>query len=108
MRYKQTVIGVLWAILRPVLTMVVFTVIFGQVAGLSSEGNAPYAIMVFAGMLPWTLFSTALSDASNSLVYNANLISKVYFPRLLLPLSTVLSSKPIQHVRCCMGCVRVQ
>ncbi len=76
-RYKQTVIGVLWAILRPFLTMVVFTVIFGRVAGLPSEGDAPYALMVFAGMLPWTLFATSLSEASSSLISNANLISKV-------------------------------
>ena len=65
-RYKQTVIGVLWAIIRPLLTMVVFTVIFGGVAGLPSVGNAPYALMVFAGLLPWTLFSGSLSEASSS------------------------------------------
>ncbi len=89
-RYKQTVIGVAWAVVRPLLTMVVFTVIFGTVAKLPSEGSAPYALMVFAGMLPWTFFSTALSDASNSLVSNANLISKVYFPRLIVPIATVV------------------
>jgi lipopolysaccharide transport system permease protein len=91
-RYKQTVIGIVWAILRPFLTMVVFTVIFGRVAGLPSEGDAPYALMVFAGMLPWTLFATSLSDASNSLIGNANLISKVYFPRLILPTATVVTA----------------
>jgi len=90
-RYKQTVIGVLWAILRPFLTMVVFTVIFGRVAGLPSEGNAPYALMVFAAMLPWTLFATSLSEASNSLIANANLISKVYFPRLIVPTATIVT-----------------
>ncbi len=89
-RYKQTVIGVAWAVIRPFLTMVVFTVVFGSVAKLPSEGNAPYALMVFAGMLPWTFFSTALSDASSSLVSNANLISKVYFPRLIVPAATVV------------------
>ena len=84
-RYKQTVIGVAWAIIRPFLTMIVFTVIFGKFANLPSVGTAPYAIMVFAGMLPWTFFSSALSDASSSIVGNANLISKVYFPRLIVP-----------------------
>jgi len=83
-RYKQTVIGAAWALIRPFLTMVVFTIVFGTIARLPSHG-APYALLVFAGMLPWTLFSTALSDASNSLVSNANLISKVYFPRLIVP-----------------------
>lgn len=91
-RYKQTIIGVAWAILRPFLTMIVFTVIFGKLAGLPSNGNAPYAILVFAGMLPWTLFSGALSEASNSLVSNANLISKVYFPRLIVPTATVVTA----------------
>lgn len=89
-RYKQTIIGVAWALIRPFLTMLVFTVIFGKVAKLPSEGAAPYALMVFAGMLPWTFFATALSEASNSLVSNANLISKVYFPRLIVPTATVV------------------
>ena len=88
-RYKQTVIGAAWAIIRPFLTMVVFTVIFGKLANLPSDGAAPYAIMVFAGMLPWTFFSSALTDASNSLLGGANLISKIYFPRLILPLASV-------------------
>jgi len=88
-RYKQTVIGATWAIIRPFLTMVIFTVIFGKLANLPSEGTAPYAIMVFAGMLPWTFFSSALADASGSLVANANLISKVYFPRLIVPMAAV-------------------
>src|SRR3974390_1965350 len=79
-RYKQTVIGVLWAVIRPFLTMVVFTVIFGRIAKLPTDGNVPYALMVFAGMLPWTFFSGGLAEASNSLLNNANLISKVYFP----------------------------
>lgn len=89
-RYKQTVIGVVWAVIRPFLTMVVFTVIFGRLAKLPSEGSAPYPLMVFAGMLPWTFFSTALGDASNSLISNANLISKVYFPRLIVPAATIV------------------
>jgi lipopolysaccharide transport system permease protein len=89
-RYKQTVIGVAWAVIRPLLTMLVFTVIFGRIAKLPSEGSAPYALMVFAGMLPWTFFATGLSEASNSLINNANLISKVYFPRLIVPTATIV------------------
>ena len=89
-RYKQTVIGAAWALIRPFLTMVVFTVIFGKMAGLPSDGATPYALMVFAGMLPWSFFSTALTDASNSLIGNANLISKVYFPRLIVPIAAVM------------------
>jgi lipopolysaccharide transport system permease protein len=91
-RYKQTAIGALWAIIRPLLTMVVFTVIFGRLAKLPSEGTAPYPLMVFAGMLPWTFFASGLSEASNSLINNANLISKVYFPRLIVPIATVVVS----------------
>lgn len=91
-RYKQTAIGVLWAVIRPFLTMVIFTVVFGRIAKLPSAGNAPYALLVFAGMLPWTLFSTALTEASNSLVANSQLISKVYFPRLILPIASVVVS----------------
>lgn len=89
-RYKQTVIGVAWAVIRPFLTMLVFTVIFGKVAKLPADGNVPYGLMVFAGMLPWTFFATALAEASNSLVSNSNLISKVYFPRLIVPTATVV------------------
>src|SRR5436305_12200003 len=89
-RYKQTVIGVLWALIRPFLTMLVFTVIFGQIARLPSEGTAPYPLMVLAGILPWTFFSTGLSEASNSLINNANLISKVYFPRLIIPTASIV------------------
>jgi lipopolysaccharide transport system permease protein len=90
-RYKQTAIGIAWALIRPFLTMVVFTVIFGKIANLPSEG-APYAILVFAAMLPWQFFSNALSECSNSLVSNSNLISKVYFPRLIVPISSVIVS----------------
>ena len=89
-RYKQTVIGVVWAFVRPFMTMVVFTVVFGRLAKLPTEGTAPYAVMVFAGLLPWTLFASILTEASTSVIGNANLISKVYFPRLIVPLSTVM------------------
>lgn len=89
-RYKQTVIGVLWALIRPFLTMIVFTVIFGRIAKLPTDANAPYALMVFAGMLPWTFFSTGLSEAANSLITNTSLISKVYFPRLIVPIATIV------------------
>jgi lipopolysaccharide transport system permease protein len=90
-RYKQTAIGVAWALIRPFLTMVVFTVVFGQLAKLPSSG-VPYPILVFAGMLPWQFFSNALSECSSSLVSNSNLISKVYFPRLIVPTSAVIVS----------------
>jgi len=90
-RYKQTVIGLAWALIRPFLTMVVFTVVFGQLAKLPSEG-APYPILVFSGMLPWQFFASALAECSNSLISNANLISKVYFPRLIVPASAVIVS----------------
>ena len=89
-RYKQTIIGVVWALIRPFLTMVVFTVIFSRLAKLPSEGAAPYALMVFAGMLPWTFFSMALTDASGSLVNNTNLIGKIYFPRLIIPTAAIV------------------
>lgn len=90
-RYKQTVIGVAWSVIRPVLTMIVFTVIFGKLAKFPS-GNAPYAILVYAAMLPWQFFANALSESSNSLISNANMISKVYFPRLIVPGSAVIVS----------------
>lgn len=91
-RYKQTAIGVAWALIRPFLTMVVFSVVFGRLANLPSEGDAPYPILVFAAMLPWQFFANALSECSNSLITNANLISKVYFPRLVVPTSAVIVS----------------
>ncbi|HEY2124436.1 MAG TPA: ABC transporter permease [Chthoniobacterales bacterium] len=90
-RYKQTVIGILWAVLRPLLTMIVFTVVFSRIAKLPAEG-VPYPVMVFAAMLPWQLFATSLSEGSSSLISNANLISKVYFPRLIVPASAVIVS----------------
>jgi len=91
-RYKQTFIGVAWALIRPLLTMLVFTVIFGKLAKLPSQGDAPYPILVFAGMLPWQFFSTALSSCSESLITNANLLTKVYFPRLIVPAAAVITS----------------
>jgi lipopolysaccharide transport system permease protein len=91
-RYKQTVAGAGWALVQPFMSMVIMTVIFGKLAGLPSEGNAPYAIMVFAAMLPWQFFSNALSSSSQSIVSNSNLISKVYFPRLIIPGSSVVVS----------------
>ncbi|OGT07432.1 MAG: phosphate ABC transporter permease [Gammaproteobacteria bacterium GWF2_41_13] len=91
-RYKQTVIGVLWAILKPFLTMVIFTIIFGRLAKLPSDGNTPYAIMVYAAMIPWQFFSSAISDASSSIVDNAQLISKVYFPRIIVPISSIVTN----------------
>lgn len=90
-RYKQTIIGVAWAILRPVLTMLVFTVVFGKIAKLPS-GGAPYPIMVFAALLPWQFFAASFSEAGMSLIINTNMISKVYFPRLVLPTTAVIVS----------------
>jgi lipopolysaccharide transport system permease protein len=90
-RYKQTAIGMAWALIRPFLTMVVFSVVFGQLAKLPSQG-VPYPILVFAAMLPWQFFANSLSECSNSLISNANLISKVYFPRLVVPTSAVVVS----------------
>jgi lipopolysaccharide transport system permease protein len=89
-RYKQTIIGVVWALVRPVLTMLVFTIVFGRIAQLPTDGSAPYALMVFAGILPWTFFANGLGEASGSLIGSANLISKVYFPRLIVPTATVV------------------
>jgi lipopolysaccharide transport system permease protein len=91
-RYKQTVIGVAWAVVRPVLTMVVFTVVFSKLAKLPSVGAAPYAILVYAGLLPWQFFATSLTESSNSLISNVNLVSKIYFPRLIVPASSVITS----------------
>ena len=91
-RYKQTVIGVAWALIRPFLTMVVLTIVFNKVAKLDAPGALPYALFVFAAMLPWQFFSTALSESSTSLIGNANLISKVYFPRLIVPAGSVITS----------------
>ena len=89
-RYKQTVLGAAWAVLQPTLTMVVFTIFFGGIAGISSDG-LPYPIFSYAALLPWTFFAQGLSQSSNSLVGSQNLITKVYFPRLIIPLAAVLS-----------------
>ncbi|MBP8979842.1 MAG: ABC transporter permease [Syntrophobacterales bacterium] len=91
-RYKQTVIGVLWAVLRPFLTMVVFTVVFGRIAKLPSDGAAPYALLVFAAMLPWSLIANSLSEAANSVIANAQLIGKIYFPRLIIPAAAMVTA----------------
>jgi lipopolysaccharide transport system permease protein len=88
-RYKQTVIGVVWSIIRPILTMIVFTIIFGKIAKLPS-GNVPYPILVFVALLPWQFFANALQSSSSSLVSNAGMISKVYFPRMIIPASSII------------------
>jgi len=88
-RYKQTVVGVAWSIIRPVLTMIVFTIIFGKIANLPSD-NIPYPILVFVALLPWQFFASALQSGSNSLVSNAGMISKVYFPRMIVPASSII------------------
>ncbi len=90
-RYKQTVIGIAWAVIRPVSLMLVFTVVYGKLAKLPSNG-VPYPVMVFAAMLPWQFFANAITESSNSLIINTNLISKVYFPRLIIPASTLITS----------------
>ncbi|MFQ5355794.1 MAG: ABC transporter permease [Mariprofundaceae bacterium] len=90
-RYKQTAIGIAWAVIRPLLTMIVFTVVFGKLAKLPSDG-VPYPIMVFAAMLPWQFFASSFAEAGNSLVSNSTMISKVYFPRLTMPVSAVIVS----------------
>jgi lipopolysaccharide transport system permease protein len=89
-RYKQTAVGVIWALIQPLLTILILTLLFGEVAGL--ESIAPYPMMVCAGMLPWQFFATSLAAASQSLVSNANLISKVYFPRMIVPAGAVITS----------------
>jgi lipopolysaccharide transport system permease protein len=88
-RYKQTVIGVLWAVIRPLLTTVIFTIIGSRLAKLPSDG-LPYAVLVYSAMLPWQFFAQSLAEASNSLITNANMISKIYFPRLIIPASSVI------------------
>jgi lipopolysaccharide transport system permease protein len=91
-RYKQTVVGAAWGIIRPFLTMVIFTFVFGKVANLAVKNGPPYPIVVFAGLLPWQFFSAALNEASMSMIGNVNLISKVYFPRMIVPASSVITS----------------
>jgi lipopolysaccharide transport system permease protein len=89
-RYKQTTIGVAWAVIRPAITVAIFTIVFSRVANLPSDGRAPYALLVFSAMIAWTLVSSILGDASASLVNNASLIGKVYFPRLIVPAATMV------------------
>ncbi|HMD00630.1 MAG TPA: ABC transporter permease, partial [Ferruginibacter sp.] len=91
-RYKQTVLGVAWSVIRPLLTTAILTIVFSKVAKLENPGNYPYPIMVFAGMLAWQFFANALSESSGSLIGNANLITKVYFPRMIIPASSVVTS----------------
>jgi len=91
-RYKQTAIGVVWALLQPFLTMVIFTIVFGKMAKMPSDGGAPYAIMVFSALLPWKLFANSLSASSNSVIGNGSLISKIYFPRMIIPVSSIITS----------------
>jgi lipopolysaccharide transport system permease protein len=88
-RYKQTVIGVAWSVIKPLLTMFAFSIVFGRIAKLPSE-FAPYPILVFTALLPWQFFSSALSDSSNSLIANSNMISKIYFPRMIMPASSII------------------
>ena len=88
-RYKQTVIGLAWSILRPLMTMIVFTVVFGKIAALPA-GGVPYILLVSAGMLPWQFFANSFTEASNSLIANATMLSKVYFPRIIIPVSSVV------------------
>ncbi|MEN6439696.1 MAG: ABC transporter permease [Syntrophobacter sp.] len=91
-RYKQTVLGVAWVVLRPFVTMVVFTVVFERIANLPGEGTIPYTLMVYAGVLPWQFFSSVLTDAGSSLTGNAHLISKIYFPRLIIPAGSLVAN----------------
>src|SRR5436190_12356555 len=87
-RYRQTLLGGLWAVLQPLLAMIVFTIIFHRLAGIGTDG-APYPLFAFAGLAPWTFFSASVTQSSNSLIGNQNLVSKIYFPRLFIPLGAV-------------------
>ncbi len=88
-RYKQTAIGIAWSVVRPVITMLVFTIVFGKIAKLPS-GDMPYAVLVFAALLPWQFFSNTVSDSSSSLIANSSLVSKVYFPRIIIPTTAIV------------------
>ena len=90
-RYKQTTLGIAWALIRPLLTMLVFTIVFSKLAKLPS-GNIPYPLLILAAMLPWQFFASAVSESGNSLISNANMISKIYFPRLVIPTAAVIVS----------------
>jgi len=91
-RYKQTVLGALWAVIQPLLTTFFFVVLFGRFGGMSRQVSGPYALHVFVGMMPWTFFTTAVTLAANSMVGSSHLITKVYFPRILVPASSIVSS----------------
>jgi lipopolysaccharide transport system permease protein len=91
-RYKQTVIGAAWSVLRPLLTTIIFTIVFSRVAKLDAPAGVPYFILVFCGMLPWQFFANSFGESSNSLIGNANLISKIYFPRMIIPASSIITS----------------
>ncbi len=90
-RYKQTLVGVAWSLIRPLLTMAVLTIVFGKLGKMPS-GGYPYPLLVFCGMLPWQFFATAMAESGNSLVANSNLISKVYFPRVIIVVSSIITS----------------
>ncbi|HLF45338.1 MAG TPA: ABC transporter permease [Chitinophagaceae bacterium] len=91
-RYKQTIIGIAWSVIRPLLTMMIFTFIFGEIAKFPAPDGVKYPVLVFAGLLPWQFFATGMSEASNSLIGNERLISKVYFPRMIIPASSIITS----------------
>jgi lipopolysaccharide transport system permease protein len=91
-RYKQTLIGVVWSVLQPLLTMLIMSFVFGKLAGLHADGDVPYPLLVFSGMLPWQFFATAMTTSGQSLVTNASLVSKIYFPRMVIPTSSVVVS----------------
>jgi lipopolysaccharide transport system permease protein len=91
-RYKQTVIGATWSIIRPLLTTIIFTIVFNRIAKLQNPSSAPYLLMVLVGMLPWQFFAAAVGEATNSIIGNAGLITKIFFPRIIIPLSTVITS----------------
>ena len=92
-RYKQTVLGAAWAIIQPLMTMVVLTIVFGKLGKMAEHTNVPYALLTFCAAVPWTLFAASLTQAGNSLISSQNLISKVYFPRLLIPVSSILGAR---------------
>jgi lipopolysaccharide transport system permease protein len=101
-RYKQTVLGALWALLQPLVTMAVFALFFGRLAGLGTQtGGVPYPLFVYVGLLPWTFFSSSIAASGVSLIGSAQLITKVYLPRLIVPLSTIGSARSISWCRCC-------
>ena len=104
-RYKQTVIGIAWSLIRPLLSMVIFTVIFGRVAKMPTEGSVPYPIMVFSALLPWQYFANSMSSSSDSMIRGSNMISKIYFPRLILPTSAVFVSAVDFFISFAMLCV---